>query len=499
MPRCTLANSPRSSSSRPSECVLSSFPSPPPSHPAPQILGPVRAPLPSELPPSPPASREPSPTLKRRQPPESTSEPLLKRPRVDSQSSVRPHHLPPRPVPVASPTKLEPQEDGELKEEPTASSSSVPVPVPALAPTPAPPSFPVRRPRRAVPSSAEWTGMANQSFRHARILKYSGYARIASEHPPTSKDYKPLSHPPPAGSPYALHSLRIARLEIVESFVQAVYAIWCMDQIPESSRNEKSCNRNSWRTTEEAVRAIESKLQAEAGDEREKAFVGLIQMIHGFILSRKVYYAVKGTDAMNDRKLGVIREKKKALELARNAQQTNMLPSPASSSTTSSSHSTPLGGHNAAPHRPPPPPPPPHPTAENSDIRVDVTEMFLLQNRSLSGSVRMVGGRFADAEDTLSLSTLCRHFPRTFARVVHSNLSAQDEYQPDFQDQECELHWPVQSLTGGGLGWACHMGMSMVKEYGKDFGYQSVANPVPWLAGEESLGHAEPRWEKRRD
>ena len=75
------------------------------------------------------------------------------------------------------------------------------------------------------------------------------------------------------------------------------------------------------------------------------------------------------------------------------------------------------------------------------------------------------------ASINLTLPILAKHYPRTFARMIHTTYSADDEYQPDFEDDEGELYWPSQFITGSGIGWLCHMGRGMVREFGRDFGY----------------------------
>ena len=53
--------------------------------------------------------------------------------------------------------------------------------------------------------------------------------------------------------------------------------------------------------------------------------------------------------------------------------------------------------------------------------------------------------------------------PHTFSRVVHTSLGPKDEHLPLIDDDESELCWPGQFLTGQGMAWLCHMGMSMLR------------------------------------
>lgn len=182
-----------------------------------------------------------------------------------------------------------------------------------------------------------------------------------------------------------------------------------------------------------------------------------------------------------------------------------MLPSPASTST--SSNSTPLGGHGtaAANHVSSPANPPLRSNAASAskpngytlpppEVTYPVNAAFLWENKSQSGGLRAALGAIDRAQQTLNLPVLLKHFPRTFTRMMNTTLSPQDEHEPDFQDDECELHWPGQVITGEGLGWVCLMGMSMVKEFGREFGYQGVDGVVPKLNGDPDLGYIEPRF-----
>lgn len=89
------------------------------------------------------------------------------------------------------------------------------------------------------------------------------------------------------------------------------------------------------------------------------------------------------------------------------------------------------------------------------------------------------------AQSSLNLSTLVRFFPATFARVVYTTLSPTEEHEPDFEDEEGELFWPGQSITGEGLGWVCLVGKAMIKEFGKAYGYRGLDGVVPKPKPEE--------------
>ena len=46
------------------------------------------------------------------------------------------------------------------------------------------------------------------------------------------------------------------------------------------------------------------------------------------------------------------------------------------------------------------------------------------------------------------------------------------------EDDDGELFWPGQCVTGEGLGWVCLMGRSMVREFGREFGYEGEKGVV---------------------
>lgn len=77
-----------------------------------------------------------------------------------------------------------------------------------------------------------------------------------------------------------------------------------------------------------------------------------------------------------------------------------------------------------------------------------------------------------NAAQPLTLSTMARHFPKTFGRLVSSTLTAQEEHEPVFGDDESELFWPPQAPLGEGIGWLCLLGKAMTREFGEAYGYQ---------------------------
>jgi hypothetical protein len=263
-------------------------------------------------------------------------------------------------------------------------------------------------------------------------------------------------------------------------------------------------------------------------------------MIEAFIHGRKMtYFARSHLDPDMD-KLHA-NTKSKVLAAAIQAEQENpsgmnpgllatksqatppMLPSPASIAPANSANSTPSnrdGGtpnttasassssaaHLAAPYPPnqnviPIPllpdhlngaPIPAHVMNAMADVTV-TTGPQLVQNlkNHTSGTVA-AAWCMTTSQNTLNLPILARFFPNTFARIIHTTLGPVEEHEPDFEDEEGELFWPGQSVTGEGLGWVCLMGKAMIKEFGKAYGYRGIDGVVPKPKPEDEESGAPP-------
>jgi len=110
----------------------------------------------------------------------------------------------------------------------------------------------------------------------------------------------------------------------------------------------------------------------------------------------------------------------------------------------------------------------------------------LVQNlKDLTANLIAISFCLEKAQQTLNLPVLRRCFPRTCARIMHSTLLPNEEHEPDFEDEEGELYWPDQSISGEGLGWVCLMGKAMINEFGRAYGYKSVEGVVPKPKPEE--------------
>lgn len=253
-------------------------------------------------------------------------------------------------------------------------------------------------------------------------------------------------------------------------------------------------------------------------------------MIEAFIDGRKMFYTVRQE---LDQEMDRITEQAKAKietaiqEVDQNSSNTGplanksqgtppMLPSPASIAPTNSANSTPTNRDGSTPNtavRPPsasqnPPPqqsrpqgppkpnpaffpllprkvrespvPPPASYIEAASKVTEPIDANMIYNlKDLTATFRSSASSMFEAQQTLNLATLARHFPTTFSRMVNSTLSPTEEHEPDFEDEEGELFWPGQLVTGEGLGWVCLMGKAMIKEFGKAYGYRGLDGVVP--------------------
>ena len=256
-------------------------------------------------------------------------------------------------------------------------------------------------------------------------------------------------------------------------------------------------------------------------------------MIEGFIYARKLAYLAEsqlGEDVAKlyeSMRVEVDQAATKAEQahlstdvnialLAQKAQGTPpMLPSPASIAPTNSANSTPTTRDEGTPfshpamtpvsQQRPPVLPGQHPIrgkllpqryreapipADTMDAMLSVTSRvslpFLQNIKEQVNGTTAAAHCLREAQATLNLTTLVRFFPTTFARVINTTLLPTEEHEPDIEDEEGELYWPGQSITGEGLGWVCLLGKAMIKEFGKAYGYKGVDGVVPKPNAEEA-------------
>ncbi|KAI0093202.1 hypothetical protein BDY19DRAFT_414503 [Irpex rosettiformis] len=436
-----------------------------------EILGTLSTQIPSELPLSPPASRSNSPTPGSKRKFDAHNEhSISKKPRTSSISDN--HRMPSSSsYPIAGPSNYA-CEDGELREDLPASRRAADIS-----------DVPVRRPRRGTKlPTLFFDELYDKYHAYGRMLKYSGDRRLLSTFPPKNSAYQALPDPPSPQSPYHKYGNLIARLELLDALVDFVYAIWAKDY------SRQKCSRGNWSNIEAYLVYCKRKWQLEDGaDEREKALSGLIWMIEGFIHGRQKLYAIH-RDEME----------REAAKKEAEAATPPMLPSPASITTSNSANSTPTGRPSAAPvaaknlaessssslssssnpqlqgeHKKLPDPPPP------SHINVPVNWNFIAPRKYQSSALVAAAWCMSQAQNTITLPMMAKQFPRTFQRMVHSTFSALDEHEPDIEDDDGELFWPGQVVTGTGIGWVCTMAKAMIKEFGDEFGYRGIDGIIP--------------------
>ncbi|KAJ6594028.1 hypothetical protein B0H19DRAFT_920888 [Mycena capillaripes] len=365
------------------------------------------------------------------------------------------------------------------------------------------------------------------------MLKYSGDARFWSTYPPSHKEYRALANPPPPNSPYYKHGGLIARLELLDALVCFTYSIWNRDYC------RRYCSRETWYTIEAFLVWCKQKWQAEEGTpDAEKAFLGLIWMIEGFIHGRKLVYATARNSPVErdlDKLMGTTRAAIVAAateaaathpsgatlgSLAPKSSATPvMLPSPASLAPSANSTPTNRDGGTpsstagslssaAAPHPvaatmapstlPSTLVPPEykhvpiasHIASAMDNVTIPVGPRLINELKNESMGIAAAAYCMNNSQTFLNLPIMARYFPTTFARMVSSTLSPNEEHEPDFEDEEGELFWPGQSSTGEGLGWVCLMGKAMIKEFGKAYAYRGLDGVVPKPKPEEEAENA---------
>ncbi|KAF9526589.1 hypothetical protein CPB83DRAFT_870319 [Crepidotus variabilis] len=513
-----------------------------------EMIGDLAAPLPPTLPPSPPASRAASPAAgsKRKLAPSSDPD-AAKRPRTSSlvdrshssplhpsplhQSTHQPHYqvqqqltLPPsisstRQVSTVTnntPSRSEPCEDGEVSEEQAQSVLST---VPAQIATGSANDVPIRRPKKGKPIMRHFDALHDKYHAAGRMLKYSGDARFWSTFPAGHREFRPLANPPEVGSPYHKHGGLIARLELLDALVCFTFSIWNRDI------GRRTCFVETWSTIVAFLGWCKQKWQAEEGStDAEKAFLGLIWMIEGFIKGRQIAYSVRGhLDSDMDK---VVESTSKKIAAAATTALAGdptfssgltgaappMLPSPSSTNSTpvnrgdgtpsSSSTRTAQAAANAA-HRQQsytgpvpfkllpeqlqtsPAPIPPHVMDAMEGAQHPISSALVQNLKDLTANLMATSYCLERSQLTLNLPVLRRCFPHTWTRMMHSTLLPNEEHEPEFEDQEGELYWPDQCISGEGLGWVCLMGKAMINEFGKAYGYKSVEGAVPKPKPEE--------------
>lgn len=123
-----------------------------------------------------------------------------------------------------------------------------------------------------------------------------------------------------------------------------------------------------------------------------------------------------------------------------------------------------------------------------SKVTVEVSPRLINHIHNQSQWLLQAQTCLKDAEKTLNLPKLAKNFPVTFARMIHSSLGPDEEFQPDMEDEEGELYWPGQCVSGEGLGWLCLMGKAMINEIGKDIGYIGLKGIIPKPKAEAPSG-----------
>ncbi|KAJ4483281.1 hypothetical protein J3R30DRAFT_3698060 [Lentinula aciculospora] len=463
-----------------------------------------------------------------------------KRSRTDFVAST---HRGSHPSPTHYLPRSELAEDGEVAEEPSLVSHPVPSRPTASHPpsdTLASSFVPIRRPKRGHQANVQRIPTLHEKYHQAgRKLKYSGDARFWSTYPPSHKEYRPIPNAPPPNSLYHIHGGMVAKLELMEALVMFVYSLWCKEYGRPSIYAEswlttegflKWC-KTKWKPEEGSSDAEKAfyGLMYVLPTLVPPIYVLLMScrhMFHAFIHARIVTHGQRKLRSDLERVIeatcqavnaAIIDAATHGSSLPETKSQSTppMLPSPASIGATNSANSTPTNRDgtpissetrvdlissssaintsslssslSSGPSIPLPflPPqyrngiPPSHVTAAANTVSASLNLNQLATVNEISFSLSMAVSEMQAAQNHLNYSMMARHFPRTFARMVHSTLISTEEHEVDFEDDDGELFWPGQSITGDGLGWLCYMGEAMVQEFGKQFDYKGLKGVVP--------------------
>ncbi|KAJ7901966.1 hypothetical protein B0H14DRAFT_3123421 [Mycena olivaceomarginata] len=432
-----------------------------------QLIGELSTPLPSNLPPSPPPSRSasPAPSAKRKAanpPPESN-----KRPRTQAAAPTEEGELPEDPASIAGPSSAV-----------VTSSAAVTGPT-APAPPPSIASLPVRRPRAGKISHRQCEALHNKYHIAGRMLKYSGDARFWSTYPPSHKEHRALANPPPPNSPYYKHGGLIARLELLDALVCFTYSIWNRDY------GRRHCSRETWYTIEAFLSAISigswevpvppsppppQRLPSPPGPTSlapHKSSATPVMLPSPASLAPSANSTPTNRDGTPSSTAGSISS----------ATAPHPAPAPMAPST--------LPSALLPPEYPKHVPLAPHIVSAMENVTVPVGPRLINELKNESMGIQAAAYAMNCSQPLLNLPIMARFFPTTFARMIHSTLSPNEEHEPDFEDEEGELFWPGQSATGEGLGWVCLMGKAMIKEFGKAYGYRGLDGVVPKPKGPE--------------
>lgn len=243
-------------------------------------------------------------------------------------------------------------------------------------------------------------------------------------------------------------------------------------------------------------------------------------MLEGYIHQRKLWHtitsrlepAVRKTSAMCESAVdqAISQAESTASSFPGQGATPPMLPSPASITATNSANSTPTGRSIGTPNAAGPSAPSsssillssqiprrmaekltrkgrdkhisPEAASAISKITVAIEPAMVQDLLDVVQQFSQTRSCFGNAQ-TLTMHTMSRHFPKTYSRIVSSLLTAQEEHEPVFGDDESELFWPPPPATAEGLGWVCLMGRAMTREFGEAYGYLGekglIAKPEP--------------------
>ncbi|KIJ39443.1 hypothetical protein M422DRAFT_49592 [Sphaerobolus stellatus SS14] len=426
-----------------------------------------------------PRSTSPAPSVtgRRKLPPDASEPPSSKVARTSLHHSDVHQSAQSQDIRSAPPTRKD--------EEPVASTSTAPPPTATAAPIPTAPTpgGPESAPfvhRRGKPTSADFSRLYDRYLNQGKQLKYSSETRTQTT----------------AGASKANNSV-IARFEMLDGLLNFTYAMWCRDMA------DGKIHHTMWDTIDQFLKWVRTRWETHDTKGNMLAFIGLIRLLEAHIYARKAWQ-------MNTTNSTRLYEIDKMLKGQAKPDTVSSI-SPATSLGGSSSHSTasaasppahsPMLSANgisrqAAPSHATPIPASAHPTSSAPPTVAIPKDLF--EHLNAAHNCMMRSSRAMQHSNVyFNLTNLHKNFPQTFSRISSPQLRYDEEYEVDFDQDDCgrpeegklDAHggeplpapgegqlWLPNGLaaSGDGIGWVCLLGRAMLREAAYPLGYRGL-------------------------
>ncbi|GJJ06174.1 hypothetical protein Clacol_000363 [Clathrus columnatus] len=442
--------------------------------------------LSATLPASPPPSRSasPAPSLssgRRKLPPQEADslgqQVTTKRARTSLQHTDVHQSIPDVRSPRISPQSVRKEEVPVISLSSSVTTPSQPQ-ILAVAPTPGAPETSSYSHRRGKPTTQEYSRFHDRYLGCGKLLKQSAQDRMRI--PPESGRNRP-------NSSQLAHLGFIARIEAIDGLLNFAYSIWCKDM------SEGRCHQSLWETLDAYTAWVRNRWEvSDARGDAQRAFVGLIRIIEAYVYARKA----SALNSSLSKSAGDIENANKQPE----PNQISSL-SPATSLGGSSQHSASNNSPalmNAAPpaivtsRATPHGPAVSNSSSSSSGQPLNVPKSYFDAVQSAINYSQRSARNVSVAGVYLNLPILSRCYPKTYARILTCQLRIEEEYEADFDQDECSrpdsdpdhtpgpgegpLMWPIALSTPqvDGLVWMLLLGRSMIREIAYPAGYRGM-------------------------